>query len=66
MSNGIIIKNKPCELMKPYKNPKYGTRTILTDSTWEYVALFLKQRKTAGSADALFYWKQAQCFYRCG
>lgn len=64
MSNEIIINNKPCELMKPYKNPKYGTRTILTDSTWEYVALFLKRRKTAGSADALFYWKQAQSFYQ--
>ena len=64
MPNEIIINNKPCELMKPCKNPKYGTHTILTDSTWEYVSLFLKRRKNAGSSDALFYWKQAQSFYQ--
>lgn len=64
MASEIIINNKPCALMKPYNNPKYGTRTVLTDSSWEYVALFLKRKKRQGSSDAFFYWQQAQSFYK--
>ena len=59
----ICIRNKTCELMKTVKNPKYGNRTILTDSCWEYVSLFLKRRATTGASDALFYWEQAHSFY---
>ena len=34
----ICINNKPCELMKSVNRPKYGSKTILTDSCWEYVS----------------------------
>lgn len=41
--------------------PSLGARTVLTNSHWEYVALWLRrERKT----DALFYWQQAQVFAR--
>jgi len=49
--------------MKAIQSPKYGSKTILTDSAWEYVALFLKRQSTSGASDALFYWEQAQNFY---
>lgn len=35
----------------------------MTDSCWEYVALFLKRQSMAGASDALFYWEQAHSFY---
>ena len=59
----ICIKSKPCELMKAVCKPKYGSKTILTDSCWEYVSLFLKRQSITGAADALFYWEQAHSFY---
>ncbi len=59
----ICINNKSCELMKSVNNPKYGSKTILTDSCWEYVSLFLKRQSMAGASDALFYWEQAHSFY---
>jgi hypothetical protein len=44
---------------KATTTPKLGARTVLTNSHWEYVALWLRrERKTA----ALFYWQQAQTF----
>ena len=49
--------------MKSVNRPKYGSRTILTDSCWEYVALFLKRQSMAGASDASFYWEQAHSFY---
>ena len=63
MFKEISINGKPCELMKAVRKPKYGTKTILTDSAWEYVSLYLKRKSTAGTSDALFYWKQAHNFY---
>ena len=63
MFKDICINSKSCELMKSVNRPKYGSRTILTDSCWEYVALFLKHQSIAGASDALFYWEQAHSFY---
>ena len=63
MFKDICINNKSCELMKSVNRPKYGSRTILTDSCWEYVALFLKRQSISGASDALFYWEQAHSFY---
>lgn len=59
----ICINSKTCELMKTVVKPKYGSKTILTDSCWEYVSLFLKRKKISGASDALFYWEQAHSFY---
>ena len=63
MFKDICINSKSCELMKSVNRPKYGSRTILTDSCWEYVALFLKRQSIAEASDALFYWEQAHSFY---
>jgi hypothetical protein len=44
---------------KATKVPNLGARTVLTNSHWEYVSLWLRrERKTS----ALFYWQQAQTF----
>lgn len=47
-------------------NPELKSKTILTDSTWEYVEIYLKQ-KSDGSIkhkNAIFYWQQARNFYK--
>jgi len=56
----IKIDNKVQFLCKAYVNPDYSGKTILTDSTWNYVEIFLKQEK---AEEALFYWNQAKDFY---
>ena len=48
--------------VKPHKattSPQLGTRTVLTNSHWEYVSLWLKRQ---GKGEALFFWQQAQTF----
>lgn len=63
MFKEICINSKPCELLKAVSKPKYGSKTVLTDSCWEYVSLFLKRQSITGASDALFYWEQAHSFY---
>jgi hypothetical protein len=50
--------------LKPHKatvSPQLDSRTVLTNSPWEFVSLWLtRQKKT----DALFYWSQAREFAR--
>jgi len=46
---------------KATSSPNLGARTVLTNSHWEYVALWLRRQR---KADALFYWQQAQTFAR--
>lgn len=63
MAKNITVNSKKCELMKAINSPKYGSKTILTNSSWEYVELWLKRCRAATSKDALFYWQQAHNFY---
>ena len=63
MFKEIKLNNKQCRLMKAFNKPKYGSKTVLTDSCWEYVSLYLKRSNTAGAKDAFFYWNQAHSFY---
>lgn len=47
-------------------DPVIKSKTILTDSTWEFVEIYLKQNSN-GSAkhkNAIFYWQQARNFYK--
>lgn len=49
--------------VKPHKatvGPNLGARTVLTDSHWEYVSLWLRR---ANKTNALFYWEQAHSFF---
>jgi hypothetical protein len=59
----ITSNSKNLELMKSYKNPSYGSKTILSDSVWGYVELWLRRCKNNHSELALFYWQQAKSFY---
>jgi hypothetical protein len=59
----IIILNLKGRLIGPHKalmSPAIGARTVLTNSPWTYVALWLKRER---KDKALFYWQQAEEFY---
>jgi hypothetical protein len=42
-------------------SPTFGAKTVLTNSPWTYVSLWLQRNK---KKEALFYWEQAQQFWR--
>lgn len=55
----VQINGRDLSPHKATTRPDLGARTVLTNSHWEYVALWLRrERKTS----ALFYWQQAQIF----
>jgi hypothetical protein len=57
------IKLKGREL-RPHKSivgPLLGSRTVLTNSPWTFVALWLKRAK---KSEAAFYWQQAHEFHK--
>jgi uncharacterized protein (UPF0332 family) len=41
--------------------PDFGNRTVLTNTPWTFVSLWLKRNK---KSEAQFYWDQAQQFYK--
>lgn len=48
--------------LKPHKatrSPEFGSLTVLTNSPWDYVALWLQRNNLP---NALFYWSQARAF----
>ncbi|TVL47444.1 YaaC family protein [Shewanella algae] len=51
----------PLRIYRPSISPSLESKVILTDSTWQYVEIFLK--KNCDSSDAVFYWQQAKNFY---
>lgn len=63
MHKEIIHDNKTLNVSKSIIAPSYNSRTILTDSVWEYVTSFYKQVNSINAKDALFYWQQAKSFY---
>ncbi|MCI5138635.1 MAG: hypothetical protein D3922_09545, partial [Candidatus Electrothrix sp. AR1] len=46
-------------------NPVYQSKVLLTDSTWEYVDIYLKQKSDNSQKhkNAIFYWQQARNFF---
>ena len=60
----LEINSKVPHLMKPVTNADYTAKTVLTNSAWEYVELWLKRQKTNQGERALFYWKQAYNFFK--
>lgn len=56
------IKYRQNELLvrKALIEPNFSSKTVLTDSTWRYVEIFLKERK---NYQALNYWNQAHNFF---
>ena len=56
----IKFQKKEICLRKPKINASLSSKTVLTDSTWEYVEIFLK---SSNNNEALFYCEQARNFY---
>ena len=59
----LKVENKTIKLMKPHIAPQYGYRTVLSNSTFEYVSLWLRSQTGKKYKDASFLWKQAKYFY---
>lgn len=57
--------NSSIKLMKPMMNVDFKSKTVLTDSAWEYVDLWLARGKLTGEnqRDARLYWQQAKSFF---
>src|SRR5262249_34783516 len=56
----IYLSGREIRPHKAIVYPLLGTRTVLTNSPWSFVSLWLKKEK---KDDALFYWNQAQEFH---
>lgn len=63
MQKSITINSKLITIMKPVTNADYKGKTVLTNSSWEYVELWLKRQSSKEAKEALFYWQQAKYFY---
>lgn len=62
--NDIVPTKLHSRALKPHKTvmqPILGERTVLTNSPWTFVALWLKRQR---KERALFYWQQAHEFYK--
>lgn len=63
MQKVITINSKDITLMKAVTCADYQGKTVLTNSAWEYVELWLKRQSSKDAKEALFYWQQAKHFY---
>ena len=45
MQKNIVVNSKEISILKPNTSADYDSKTILTDSAWEYVELWLKRQK---------------------
>lgn len=52
----------PLRIYRPHISPELESKVILTDSTWQYVEIYLK--RNCSNSDAVFYWQQAKNFYQ--
>lgn len=50
--------------MKPVKDADYSAKTVLTNSSWEYVELWLRRKGSERAKQALFFWIQAKYFFK--
>ena len=50
----LKVENKTIKLMKPHIAPQYGYRTVLSNSSFEYVSLWLKSQSGKKFKDASF------------
>ena len=59
----LEINSKEIHLMKPVTGAEYNEKTVLTNSSWEFVSLWLMRQPGSRAKRALFYWEQAKSFY---
>ena len=62
-SMGLRLRSKEIHLMKPITGAEYDEKTVLTNSSWEFVDLWLRRQPKTRANRALFYWEQAKSFY---
>lgn len=63
MQKKITVNSKEISLLKPLTSADYESKTILTDSAWEYVELWLKRQKDTKSQEALFFGNKQNIFF---
>lgn len=60
----LEINSKELSLMKPVTAANYDKKTVLTNSSWEYVDLWLKrQSKNERAKQALFFLDASKEFF---
>lgn len=64
MQKPIIINSKTITILKPLTSAEYQEKTVLTNSAWEYVELWLRRKAGKEAEEALFYWQQAKHFFK--
>src|SRR5438552_8099060 len=57
----VMIKSRVLRPQKAVHAAQFEMRTVLTTDPFNYVDLWLRRQH---QNDALFYWRQAQAFYR--
>lgn len=57
----IKLANREVSPHKAVIAPHFGIKTVLTNSPWTFVGLWLKRNQ---KDNALFYWEQAELFYK--
>jgi hypothetical protein len=60
MPTVISHKGKALTLHKAVTSPHFNEKTVLVNSTWDYVDLWLKRAK---KGEARFFWSQARSFH---
>src|SRR5437762_14150563 len=56
----LFLNRRELSLHKGIVRPSFGVPTVLTNSPWTFVSLWLKRNK---KDNALFFWEQAQQFH---
>ena len=59
----LEINSKRLNLMKSVTGADYNAKTVLTNSAWEYVELWLRRQSGDRAREALFFWQQAHYFF---
>ena len=59
-SSDVELNGRSLKLHKAIVDPQFGTKSVLTNSHWSFVDLYLRRNN---SHDALFYWEQARQFH---
>ena len=60
----LKINNRKVRLLKSHKSADYEYKTVLSNSSFKYVELWLRSQKGEKFEKALFYWRQAYTFER--
>ncbi|MGI1809694.1 YaaC family protein [Priestia sp. TGN 0903] len=65
LRTSIKISNKEIFMRKALIEPNFTSKTVLTDSTWQYVEMYFKRKQSDKKIynDALNYWNQSKNFF---